>query len=81
MHVVGAIRRYVLKKPKTSRHLARRENAFKNAGFDKRKALEISRQNSALWGGNRSEASRYDASGRIGMEVFVPSAAAVHGLA
>ena len=80
MHVVGAIRRYVLKKPKTSKHQARRENAFKNAGFDKRKALELSRQNSARWGGNRAEANRYNASGRTGMEVFVPSSAAVHGL-
>ena len=80
MHVVGAIRRYILKKPKTSQHLARRENAFKNAGFDKRKALEVSHQNSALWGGNHTEANRYNASGRTGMEVFVPSFAAVHGL-
>ena len=83
-HAVEAAKRYILKKPKKSDHPARREDAFKDAGLDARRALELSRQNSALWAlwgrGNRAEANLYNSSARTGLEVFVPSFAAVRAL-
>lgn len=74
-HVVGAVRRYVLRAPKASSSLEpRREDAYKDRGWSPARARHLATANAArLSPEGRRAAAEYDASLRTGAEVFVPS--------
>lgn len=74
-HVVSAASRYLLKRKKKSRYAARRENAYKNGELVVRNALQLARDDAAaLWPQAARQSAAYDASVRIGREMFVPAA-------
>lgn len=73
-HAVAAASRYVLKRKKKSMYVTRRENAYKNGELVARDALRLSRDNSRLlWPEATRDAAAYDASMRIGREMFMPA--------
>lgn len=73
-HVVSAASRYLLKRTKKSKYASRRENAYKNKELVVAEALAQSREDAArLWPQAAGEAAAYDASLRIGREMFVPA--------
>lgn len=74
-HVVGAVRRYVLRSPAARTRLEpRREDAYKDRGWSPSRALHLSSANAAwLSPAGQRESAEYDASLRTGAEVFVPS--------
>lgn len=77
-HATSAASRYMLKREKKSALPTRREDAYKDrGGVVASAALALARDNAAqLWPGQAAAAARYDATLRIGREVFVPAAVA-----
>lgn len=74
-HVAAAASRYLLKRKKKSRYASRRENAYKDGRVVTQNAFQLSRNDAAtLWPGAKEEAGAYDATLRIGREMFVPAA-------
>lgn len=75
-HAVAAASRYLLKRQKKTAYASRRENAYKDGNLVPAAALAMSRENAAaLWPHLAAPAAGYDATLRIGREMFVPAAA------
>lgn len=71
-HVASAASRYILKKQKRTMYLRRRENAYKDGAVGN--ALGLSRDDVAgLWPHAAGHAAKYDATVRVGREMFVPA--------
>lgn len=81
-HVQGAVSRYVLKRQKpTAGYEVRRENAYKNSPTRyAAEALTASAKNRAVWAAMSPAyaalSNAYDASVRVGKELYVPPGAA-----
>lgn len=77
-HAASAASRYLLKREKKSTLPTRREDAYKDrGGVVAAAALTLARDNAAqLWPGQAGDAARYDATVRVGREMFVPAAVA-----
>lgn len=73
-HVVSAASRYILKKQKRSSYTRRRENAYKDGELVAADALALARDDvGKLWPGAAKDAAAYDATLRVGREMFVPA--------
>jgi hypothetical protein len=72
-HARGAVTRYVLKREKRSAFAPRRENAYKDGGDVRPRALAFAAANLVLWPSRAADARAYNDSVRVGMELFVPA--------